>query len=75
MRHQFQKASKILVTAYRKYRDSNDAPYILLRLLKALYKSRDKEFFKKALTELRIRFPEMEEKVKVMIKEERNESR
>ncbi|MBA7705399.1 hypothetical protein ES703_114227 [subsurface metagenome] len=75
MRKQYQNASKILVTAYKKYRDTSDAPYILLRLLKALYKSKDKKFFKKAFTELRIRFPDMEEKVKAMLMEEKDESR
>lgn len=75
MRKQYHNASRILVTAYKKYRDTNDAPYILLRLLKALYKSKDKKFFKKALIELRIRFPEMEGKVKSMIMEEKDESK
>lgn len=75
MRKQYQDASKILVTAYKKYRETSDAPYILLRLLKALYKSKDKKFFKNAFTELRIRFPDMEEKVKAMLMEERDESR
>lgn len=75
MRKEHHDASRILVTAYKKYRETNDAPYILLRLLKALYKSKDKKFFKKALTELRIRFPEMEGKVKSMIMEEKDESK
>jgi len=73
--NQYNKSSRVLAIAYKNYRDSNDAPYILLRLIKTLYKSKDKKFFKKAAIELKKRFPEMESKAKAMIKEEKSEPR
>lgn len=71
--HQFNKTSRVLASAYKNNRDSNDAPYILLRLIKALYKSKETKFLKKAIFELKRRFPDLEEEAKAIVERERNE--
>mgnify|MGYP001033913944 CR=1 FL=1 len=72
---QFRKASIVLAKAYKEYMDTNDAPYILLRLIKALSESKKNKFIKEAFLELKKKFPEMEEKAIALIKEAENESR
>lgn len=64
------RASRILGNAYKFNRNTDDAPYILLRLIKVLAGSNRKKFLKKAFMEMKKRFPEMEEKARLIIKEE-----
>lgn len=70
---QLQKASKVLATAYREKRKTDDAPYILLRLIRILALNKNKKFLKKALSELTKRFPEMKNKALAVLREIRNE--
>ena len=66
------KAAKVLAIAYKENRDTNDAPYILLRLIKALAFSGNQKFLKKALFELQKKFPELKNKAIAILREVRN---
>lgn len=66
--NKYKKASRILGNAYKYHRKSDDAPYILLRLIRALIEIRDKKFLKKAFYELKSRFPEFEGRAREIIK-------
>ncbi len=68
-------AAKVLAAAYKTNRETNDAPYILLRLIKTLAESGNKKFFKKALREMQIRFPEMKNKTIAVLRQVKNEQR
>jgi membrane associated rhomboid family serine protease len=71
-RQQEREAAKVLAIAYKENRDSNDAPYILLRLIRALAMSGNQKFLKKALFELQKRFPEIKNKAIAILREVRN---
>lgn len=71
-REQKGKAAKVLAIAYKENRDTNDAPYILLRLIKALAFSGNQKFLKKALFELQKKFPELKNKAIAILREVRN---
>jgi membrane associated rhomboid family serine protease len=65
-------AAKVLAAAYKANRETNDAPYILLRLIKTLAESGNQKFFKKALREMQIRFPEMKNKTIAVLRQVKN---
>ncbi len=69
------KAARVLAIAYKENRDTNDAPYILLRLIRALAFSGNKKFLKKALFELQKKFPELKNKAIAILKEVKNGQR
>lgn len=71
-RKQQREAAKVLALAYKENRGTNDAPYILLRLIRALALSGNQKFLKKALFELKKRFPEMKNKAIAILREVRN---
>lgn len=71
-RQQQKEAAKVLAIAYKENRDTNDAPYILLRLIRALALSGNQKFLKKALFELQKRFPEIKNKAIAILREVRN---
>jgi membrane associated rhomboid family serine protease len=71
-REQLREAAKVLAVAYKENRDTNDAPYILLRLVRALALSGNQKFLKKALFELQKRFPEIKSKAIAILREVRN---
>lgn len=71
-RQQLREAAKVLALAYKENRDTNDAPYILLRLIKALALSGNQKFLKKALFELQNKFPEIKNKAIAILREVRN---
>ncbi len=71
-RQQQKEAAKVLAIAYKENRDTNDAPYILLRLIRALALSGNQKFLKKALFELKKKFPEMKNKAITVLREVRN---
>ncbi len=71
-REQQKEAAKVLAVAYKENRDTNDAPYILLRLIRALALSGNQKFLKKALFELQKRFPEIKNKAIAILREVRN---
>ena len=66
------KAAKVLAVAYKENRDTNDAPYILLRLIRALAFSGNQKFLKKALFELQKKFPELKNKAIAILREVKN---
>ncbi len=74
-REQLREAAKVLAIAYKENRDTNDAPYILLRLVRALALSGNQKFLKKALSELQKRFPEIKNKAIAILREVRNGQR
>ncbi len=71
-RKQHNEAAKVLATAYKANREKNDAPYILLRLIRSLALSGNQKFLKKALSEMQKRFPEMKNKAIAVLREVRN---
>jgi membrane associated rhomboid family serine protease len=71
-REQKGKAAKVLAIAYKENRDTNDAPYILLRLIRALAFSGNQKFLRKALFELQKKFPELKNKAIAILREVRN---
>ncbi len=71
-REQQKEAAKVLAIAYKENRDTNDAPYILLRLIRTLALSGNQKFLKKALFELQKRFPEIKNKAIAILREVRN---
>jgi len=71
-REQHKEAAKVLATAYKANREKNDAPYILLRLIRTLALSGNQKFLKKALFEMQKRFPEMKNKTIAILREVRN---
>ena len=71
-RQQEREAAKVLAIAYKENRDTNDAPYILLRLIRALALSGNQKFLKKALFELQKRFPEIKNKAIAILREVKN---
>ncbi len=71
-RQQQKEAAKVLAIAYKENRDTNDAPYILLRLIRALALSGNQKFLKKALFELQKRFPEIKSKAIAILREVRD---
>jgi membrane associated rhomboid family serine protease len=71
-RQQQREAAKVLALAYKENRDTNDAPYILLRLIRALAMSGNQKFLKKALFELQKRFPELKNKAIAILREVKN---
>jgi membrane associated rhomboid family serine protease len=71
-RGQQKEAAKVLAIAYKENRDTNDAPYILLRLIRALALSGNQKFLKKALFELQKRFPEIKNKAIAILREVRD---
>jgi membrane associated rhomboid family serine protease len=72
---QYSDAAKILAAAYKANRETNDAPYILLRLVKMLAQSGNQKFLKKALREMQKRFPEMKNKTIAVLRQVKNEQR
>jgi predicted Zn-dependent protease len=62
-------AARVLASAYKANRETNDAPYILLRLIKTLAESGNKKFLKKALREMQMRFPEMKNKTMAVLRQ------
>jgi len=68
-------AAKVLAAAYKANRETNDAPYILLRLIKTLAESGNKKFLKKALREMQMRFPEMKNKTIAVLRQVKNEQK
>jgi len=71
-RRQHREAARVLAIAYKENRDTNDAPYILLRLIRALALSGNQKFLKKALFELQKKFPEIKNKAIAILREVRN---
>ena len=71
-RQQHREAAKVLAVAYKENRDTNDAPYILLRLIRALALSGNQKFLKKALFELQKKFPEIKNKAIAILREVKN---
>ena len=71
-RGQQREAAKVLAIAYKENRDTNDAPYILLRLIRALALSGNQKFLKKALFELQKKFPEIKNKAIAILREVKN---
>jgi membrane associated rhomboid family serine protease len=71
-RQQKREAAKVLAIAYKEHRDTNDAPYILLRLIRALALSGNQKFLKKALYELQKKFPEIKNKAIAILREVKN---
>lgn len=74
-REQKKEAARVLAIAYKEHRDTNDAPYILLRLIKALAQSGNQKFLKKALFELQKKFPEIKNKAISILREVKNEKK
>jgi membrane associated rhomboid family serine protease len=68
-------ASKALATAYKENRETNDAPYILLRLIRSLALGENQRFLKEALIELQKKFPEMKSKAIAILREVKNGQR
>ena len=71
-RQQQREAARVLAIAYKDNRDTNDAPYILLRLIRALALSGNQKFLKKALFELQKKFPEIKNKAIAILREVKN---
>jgi membrane associated rhomboid family serine protease len=71
-KEKYKEASKVLATAYKENRETNDAPYILLRLIRALALSESQKFLKEALIELQKKFPEMRSKAIAILREVKN---
>jgi membrane associated rhomboid family serine protease len=69
---QYGESAKVLAAAYKANRETNDAPYILLRLVKTLAESGNKKFLKKALREMQMRFPEMKTKTIAVLRQVQN---
>jgi membrane associated rhomboid family serine protease len=68
-------ASKVLAIAYKENRETNDAPYILLRLIRTLALSESEKFLKEALRELQKKFPEMKSKAIAILREVKDRKR
>ncbi len=64
----FVKAKTLLIDTYRRYKDSEDAPIILIKLIKILVESGNKEQAEYVFNEIKKRFPKYEEQAKAYLK-------
>ncbi|MEO0293766.1 MAG: rhomboid family intramembrane serine protease [candidate division WOR-3 bacterium] len=74
-RENYIESAKVLASAYKINRKTDDAPYILLRLIRALALSGKEDILKKAILEMKNNFPEMKDKTIAILKEIKNGKR
>jgi hypothetical protein len=62
------KAVEILIECYKRYKDSSEAPIILLKLIKLLVNSGNKTQAEQVYNEIKKRFPKYEEQANAFLK-------